>query len=67
MKLNPQQLNNLSPFVKELLTDCEDISTLTNILRTVATYCCDEFDDIMKAVSEIEAIERCNREGFNSH
>jgi hypothetical protein len=60
MKLNPQQLDNLSPFVKQLITDCEDIPTLTNILRTVATYCCDEFDDIMKAVSELETIETSN-------
>jgi hypothetical protein len=60
MKLNPQQLNNLSPFVKELLTDCEDIPTLTNILRTAATYYYNEFDDIMKAVSELETIETSN-------
>ena len=60
MKLNPQQLDNLSPFVKELITNCEDISTLTNILRIVATYCYDEFDLIMKAVSELETIETSN-------
>jgi len=58
--MNIAELNNLSPFVKELLTDCEDIPTLTNILRTVATYCYDEFDDIMKAVSELETIETSN-------
>jgi hypothetical protein len=49
-------MTELSPFAKELLTDCEDISIICNILRTVATYTCDEFDYIMNVVSELEAL-----------
>lgn len=56
MKLTSEQLNSLSPFARELLTDCEDITTITNILRTASTYCCDVGDDIMKAVNELESL-----------
>jgi hypothetical protein len=44
----------LSGFAKELLSDCKDIETLTNILRTVATYTGDEYNTIMTVVSELE-------------
>jgi len=43
-----------SPFAKELLRDCKDIETLTNILYTVATYSYDGFNTIMTVVSELE-------------
>lgn len=44
----------LSPFARELLTDCPDARILTNVLRIAATYSCDENGIIMAVVSEIE-------------
>ena len=44
----------LSGFAKELLSDCKDIKTLTNILRTVSTYAGDEFNTIRDVVYELE-------------
>jgi hypothetical protein len=43
---------DLSPFVKELLKSGVNISTLIDILRTVATYTPDEYDCNMNAVPD---------------
>ena len=47
-------MTDLSPFAKELLRDCKDIKTLTDILYTVATYAYGGFDTIKTVVSELE-------------
>jgi hypothetical protein len=44
----------LSPFAKELLRDTPNPPLLADILRTVATYSCDENGVIMAAVSELD-------------
>jgi hypothetical protein len=54
----PTAMDDLSPFAKQLLRECEGIPIpkIIDILCTVGTYAYDEFDEIMKVVSELEKL-----------
>ena len=51
-------MDDLSPFAEAILKECEGIPIpkIISILCTVATYAYDEFDEIMKVVSELEKL-----------
>lgn len=51
-------MDDLSPFAKQLIRECEGIPIpkLTDILCTVATYVDSGFDEIMEVVSELEKL-----------
>jgi len=54
----PQAMDDLSPFAKQLIRECEGIPIpkLTDILYTVATYAYSGFDEIMEVISELEKL-----------
>ena len=51
-------MDDLSPFAKQLLRECEGIPIpkIIDILCTVGTYAYSGFDEIMKVVSELEKL-----------